>query len=82
MPTSSLLSVGWSDSSLPIDPAASTLMPAARAGSVGVEDRLRAISSSSSPDPTSSSTGANAVCLSFDSSPAVWPALLSGLVTL
>ena len=27
-------------------------------------------------------TGANAVCLSLDSRPAVWPELLSGLVTL
>ena len=41
-----------------------------------------AISSVRSLEATSMSTGANAVCLSFDSSPAVWPELLSGLVTL
>ena len=77
MPTTSLLSVAWSDSSVPIDPAASTWMPADDAGSVASKTVL-AISSSSSAEPTSSSTGANAVCLSFESSPAVWPASLSG----
>ncbi len=81
MPTTSLLSVAWSDSSVPIDPAASTWMPADDAGSVASKTLL-AIASSRSADPTSSSTGANAVFLSSESSPAVWPELLSGLVTL
>ena len=81
MPTTSLLSVAWSDSSVPIAPAASTWMPADDAGSVASKTLL-AISSSSSDDPTSSSTGANAVCLSSESSPAVSPASLRGEVTL
>jgi hypothetical protein len=56
-------------------------MPAEDAGLVAA-NTVVAISSSSSADPTSSSTGANAVCLSFESSPAVWPASLRGEVTL
>ena len=56
-------------------------MPAFCAG-LAASKTSCAISSVRSLDATSISTGANAVCLSFESSPAVWPALLSGLVTL
>ncbi len=81
MPTTSLLSVACVDSSLPIEPAAATWMPASLAGRVA-SSRSCAMASSSSPDPMSSSTGAKAVRPSAESRPAVWPSLLTGLVTL
>jgi hypothetical protein len=81
MPTSSLCSVPSADSSLPIDPAAAVVMPALCAGCVASSTRP-AIAGVSAPDPMSRSTGANAVCSSLASSPAVFPDLLSGLVTL
>ncbi len=70
MPTSSLLSVGCSESSLPMDDGGRDLDAGVLRRLGGVEDRLRRLLSRS-PDPTSSSTGANAVCLSFDNRPAV-----------
>ena len=81
MPTTSLISDSSVDSVVPMLPAAATLMSAFCAG-LAASKTSCAISSVSSLDPTSNSTGANAVCLSFESSPAVWPELLSGLVTL
>ena len=81
MPTISLVSDGSSESVVPIDPAAAVVMPAFVAGSVA-SMTFWASSVVRSPEETSMRTGANAVCLSFDSRPAVWPELLSGLVTL
>ena len=81
MPTSSLCSVPSVDSVVPIEPAAAVLIPILRAGSVASITRS-AMAVVSSPEPTLSSTGANAVCSSLDSRPAVFPELLTGLVTL
>ncbi len=81
MPTISLVSDGSSESVVPIEPAAAVVMPALVAGAVA-SMTFCASSVVRSPDETSISTGANAVCLSFDSRPAVCPELLSGLVTL
>ncbi len=81
MPTISLVSDSSVESVVPMLPAACTSMPAFVAGSAA-STTWSAISSVRSLDATSISTGANAVCLSLESSPAVWPALLSGLVTL
>jgi hypothetical protein len=63
-PTTSLLSVLGSESSVPIGPPAATSIPAFRAGSA-VATTSCAISSVNSSPPTSSSTGMSAVCLSL-----------------
>ena len=77
----SLVSDASVDSVEPMLPAAATFIPAFCAGAAA-SMTFWAISSVRSLEATSISTGANAVCLSFDSRPAVWPLLLSGLVTL
>ena len=81
MPMTSLVSDSSVDSVVPMLPAAWTSMPACSAGSAA-STTFCAISSVRSLEATSMRTGANAVCLSLESSPAVWPLLLSGLVTL
>jgi hypothetical protein len=81
IPTSSLCSVPSADRVDPIEPPAAVSIPALRAGSAASITRP-AMASVRSPEPMFSSTGANAVCSSFDNSPAVFPSLLTGLVTL
>ena len=81
MPMISLVSDASVDRVEPMLPAAATCTPAFWAGSVA-SMTFCAISVVRSLEATSISTGAKAVCLSWDSSPAVWPLLLSGFVTL
>ncbi len=81
MPTISLISESSVDRVLPIEPAAAVVIPTSWAGPVASRTSC-AISVVRSPELMSRSTGANAVCPSSESRPAVWPALLSGLVTL
>ena len=70
MPTTSLISESSVDRVEPMDPAAAVVIPASCAGFVASRTSP-AISSVRSPEPMSIRTGANAVCLSFASRPAV-----------
>ena len=80
MPTSSLLSVFGFDSFAPIEPPAATSIPVPFAARSAVSRTLRASRSVRSAELVPSSTGMNAVALSFESPAA--PCWLKGLGAL